>query len=135
MNTTLAIIGMLALIAGGFGLGVFWRHSQDPAVRAVRRMRQKARITELEKGVGFEVSYPDAELPRLVVVRNPGGDFLLGDCWEVKELSKYGDGIIEGRFDLYRLSAATKRGAVANAQRYLEALVQSRVEGPTEVRL
>ncbi len=36
-----------------------------------KRFMQKLRIDRLDKSVGFEVSYPEADLPTIRIVRNP----------------------------------------------------------------
>lgn len=112
-------------VALALGATTLWRRAHSPTAMAVRRLTRQARIVELEKGVGMSVSYPDADLPTLRVRRNPAGDWLMGDRWEV-------DG---AGFESCRLSSATKGGAIANAQNYLKALAQSKAEGSTEVRL
>jgi len=95
-----------------------------------RRRARETHIGELERSVGYEPSVNEHGLPRIVVERNPEGEWLMTDRWKTRGFAgeRYG-GVY------YEVKAATKRGCIRKARRRLRALVEKDLVGVTEVTL
>ncbi len=90
--------------------------------RARRAFMRELRITELEKGAGLSLSYPELDLPHVQVVRNPSG--FGWDPW-----------IMRGFPGNPYVYSTTRRGCVRQARERLWQLALARSEEPTQVIL
>lgn len=128
---TLILLGF-ALIGVGTCVWKLWAWTHRPVARQLKQAMRKQRIVELEKGAGLEISYPEVDLPTIRIVRNPDGEWFLGDRWRAVGFPDTWNG--QHLFS-YRCNAATKKACEARARDMLKAMLQAKLEPPTEVRL
>lgn len=103
--------------------------------RARRAFQRDLRVTKLESSVGIELSHPELDLPRILVVRNPN-DSLGWRPWVA--LGFPGDavyGTFENGYAGSTTYAGSRDACVEKARERLYGIALARSEQPTSVSL